>query len=66
MKLSEQRPLLRISPVPIAICETFPAKLHMLWFNFMALGLKVYFGANFSEIVYDLLLCGICLFVQCP
>ena len=39
MKLSEQRTLLRISPVTmLAICEIFPAKLHMLQFNFMVLG----------------------------
>ena len=34
----------RISPVTIANCEIFHAKLYkiMLWFNFMVLGLKVY------------------------
>ena len=41
-KLSEQRTLLRLSPVTIALCEIFPAKLHMMWFNLMVLGLKVY------------------------
>ena len=30
MKLSEQRTLLRLSPVTIALCEIFPAKLHMM------------------------------------
>ena len=73
MKLSEQRTLSRISPVTkLAICEIFPAKLHMMWFNFIVLGLKVYcprlfWGVFFKNRVrLDSLLCGIFLFVQFP
>ena len=74
MKLSEQKTfnLLRISPLTIAICEIFPAKLHMMWFNFIVLGLKVYcprlfWGVFFKNRVrLDSLLCGIFLFVQFP
>ena len=51
MKLSEQRTLLRLSPVTIALCEIFPAKLHMMWFNFMVLGLKVYCPSLFWGIL---------------
>ena len=70
MKLSEQRTLLRLSPVTIALCEIFPAKL--MWFNFMVLGLKVYCPSLFWGIFFknrvrlDSLLCGIFLSVQCP
>ena len=72
MKLSGQRTLLRLSPVTIALCEIFPAKLHMMWFNFMVLGLKVYCPSLFWGIFFknrvrlDSLLCGIFLSVQCP
>ena len=72
MKLSEQRTLLRLSPVTIALCEIFPAKLHMMWFNFMVLGLKghcpsLFWGIFFKNRVrLDSLLCGIFLSVQCP
>ena len=72
MKLSEQRTLLRLSPVTITLCEIFPAKLHMMWFNFMVLGLKVYCPSLFWGIFFknrvrlDSLLCGIFLSVQCP
>ena len=52
MKPSEQRPLMRISPLTIAICEIFPAKLHMLKFNFMVLGLKVYCPSLFWGIFF--------------
>ena len=72
MKLSEQRTLSRISPVTIALCEIFPAKLHMMRFNFMVLGLKVYCPSLFwgtffkNRVRLDSLLCGIFLSVQCP
>ena len=56
----------------IALCEIFPAKLHMMWFNFIVLGLKVFCPSLFWGVFYknrvqlDSLLCGIFLFVQCP